>query len=302
MRLLGVALDLVLPQRCAGCGAAGGGVCAACTARLTAPARCRRPRPAPPGLPPVWAVTPYEGAARRLIVAYKERGRAGLARPLGAALARSVLAAAGMWTPSDRPPYDTPVGPPLLGSSLPGSSLPGSFPVGSSLVGSPSAGSFPVGPSLAGPSLVGSFPVGPSPVGLAAAPLLLVPVPSARAAVRRRGDDPALRLARAAANAVARHGVPARCLPVLAHRRRVADQAGLTAADRLANLRGALAARRDLPNARLIVVDDVVTTGATLAEAARALRLAGAEVLAAAVVAATPRHGETALSGRTDAA
>lgn len=252
MWLPGVALDLVLPQRCAGCGAAGGGACAACTARLTAPARCRRPRPAPPGLPPVWAVTPYDGTTRRLIVAYKERGRAGLVRPLGAGLARSVLAAAGEGPPLDRPP--------------------------------------------------GGAPAAARPVVPAPGPLLLVPVPSARAAVRRRGDDPALRLARAAARTVTRYGVPARCLPVLGHRRRVADQAGLAAAERLANLRGALAARRDLPDARLIVVDDVVTTGATLAEAARALRAAGAEVLAAAVVAATPRHGETAFPGRADAA
>jgi len=80
------------------------------------------------------------------------------------------------------------------------------------------------------------------------------------------------------------------CVPALEHRRRVADQAGLTATDRAANLTGALQARLDLHGVRVIIVDDVVTTGATLAEAARALRAAGAEVLAAAVIAATERH------------
>jgi predicted amidophosphoribosyltransferase len=80
------------------------------------------------------------------------------------------------------------------------------------------------------------------------------------------------------------------CVQALEHRRRVADQAGLTAADRTANLTGALQARLDLHGVQVIVVDDVVTTGATLAEAARALRAAGAEVPAAAVIAATERH------------
>jgi predicted amidophosphoribosyltransferase len=218
MGVLTAVLDLVLPQRCAGCGVASGLLCATCDVGLRGPARVRLPCPAPSGLPPPWAVAAYAGPVREAIVAHKERGLAGLTRPLGAALARAVLA-----------------------------------------------------------------------VPVAVVPLLLVPVPSSRASVRRRGEDPMLRIARAAVRELTLRGVEASCVPVLRHRRRVADQAGLTAADRTANLEGALRAKRDLRGARVIVVDDVVTTGATLAEAARALRAAGAEVPAAAVVAATAR-------------
>jgi hypothetical protein len=88
---------------------------------------------------------------------------------------------------------------------------------------------------------------------------------------------------------------------VLRHTRVVADQAGLDAAGRWANLDRALVvterARADLRGRLVVVVDDVVTTGATAAEASRALRAAGANVIAVAAVAATPRAGP-ADSGR----
>ncbi|MBO1417245.1 ComF family protein [Streptomyces sp. FH025] len=124
-----------------------------------------------------------------------------------------------------------------------------------------------------------------------AAPLLLVPMPSARAAVRARGQDPTLRLAGAAARSLRRAGLDARATQLLRHARPVADQSGLNAAERRRNLHGALTVlprvRRGLAGRQPVLVDDLVTTGASLAEAARALAAAGLPARAAATVAAT---------------
>ncbi|MEV0244391.1 ComF family protein [Streptomyces sp. NPDC050674] len=107
-------------------------------------------------------------------------------------------------------------------------------------------------------------------------PLLLVPVPSGRRAVRARGHDPARRIALAAAVELRRRGVPARVLGVLRQRRAVADQSGLNSRQRSDNLAGALAVvpggARLLGGGPVVLVDDVMTTGASLAEAARAVR------------------------------
>jgi predicted amidophosphoribosyltransferase len=125
--------------------------------------------------------------------------------------------------------------------------------------------------------------------------VLVVPVPSSSAAVRRRGDAPLELLTRAALGQTARRERQLMLWPVLRLGRLVADQAGLNHAQRAANLEHAMKVRarsRDgVHGVTCLLVDDVLTTGATLVEAARALRAAGADHVAAATVAATQRRG-----------
>jgi predicted amidophosphoribosyltransferase len=111
-----------------------------------------------------------------------------------------------------------------------------------------------------------------------AAGALVVPAPSSRRSQRTRGDVPLHDLARQAAA-----GPPCSGLQVLAaldERRGVRDQAGLGTTARRANVTGAFLVRKGLRahvNGRdCIVVDDVMTTGATLVECTRALEEAGA--------------------------
>ncbi|TDU88438.1 putative amidophosphoribosyltransferase [Kribbella voronezhensis] len=122
----------------------------------------------------------------------------------------------------------------------------------------------------------------------------LCPVPSARTAVRKRGHDPLRRLVSSAARELRRDGYDVRLADALTVVRRPADQAGLSAEERAANLAGAFAARsrwaERLTDQPVLLVDDVLTTGSTLVEAARALSLRGIPVLGCAVVAATPRR------------
>lgn len=130
----------------------------------------------------------------------------------------------------------------------------------------------------------------------------LVPVPSRPATVRARGHDAVRGIAQVAARELRRLGVAATVTPALRHIREVSDQAGLSAAARAANLAGALAVRRPAAVAgrTTIVVDDVITTGATGAEAARALTASGALVTAVVAAAATPIRAPR--QTRTDAA
>jgi predicted amidophosphoribosyltransferase len=220
--------DLVLPHTCVGCAVGNAGLlCPRCAGALGRPPRQAPPTPCPPGLPAPWAVADYADVVRAAIVAHKEHGRLGLARPLGAALARSVAAA---------------------------------LPPGAQSV-------------------------------------WLVPAPSSSRSRRARGHDPMRRIAHAAARRLSAGGIAAQVIAGLQQNRRVRDQAGLHWAERRANLDGAFGLTRvglgrlaRSSSTHLVVVDDVVTTGATLAEAVRVLRAHSLGVDGVAVIAATSRH------------
>ena len=126
------------------------------------------------------------------------------------------------------------------------------------------------------------------PYAVGASRIVLVPIPSAARTVRSRGFDATASMARLAARRLrVRYKVTVRS--ALTQARRVADQAGLDAAARQENLTGAYRLRRPITAGIAVLVDDLVTTGSSLTEAARVLRAARIPVLGAATVAATVR-------------
>lgn len=264
-RNLAILADLIMPLACAGCGDWGASACPACVAELRGPvflaAAGSLATPWRRGLPPCLAAARYADRVRALLLAYKERGRRDLAGPLGGALARAVARA----------------------------------------VSSGAVGATDVHP--------GRCPRGRG--------VVLVPVPSNRAARRRRGFDHLELLCSVAAAVLRRRGHRVGIAPVLRPVRHTADQAGLGAAARFVNLTGAFGlvgpartarlvrAADDLSDGppadpRIVVVDDVLTTGATAGEAVRALRAGALRASAVAVVAASgPTRGRDRLLAMT---
>ena len=109
-------------------------------------------------------------------------------------------------------------------------------------------------------------------------------VPVSRLRRFSRGYDQAELLARETAKTL---GLP--CAPTLTHRHTKRQSRMRDAAARRANVSGAFSLRpgTDVAGKRILLIDDICTTGATMAEAARVLRTAGAECVRGAVLAVT---------------
>ena len=120
-------------------------------------------------------------------------------------------------------------------------------------------------------------------------PVLLVPVPLHRSKLRQRGFNQAELIARAALKIMGPDSRLVLASRVLRRRRATESQTGLTRHQRRENLRGAFAvlAPETVAGREVLLVDDVYTTGTTLAECARILRRAGASKVWVATVART---------------
>jgi predicted amidophosphoribosyltransferase len=236
-------LDLLVPSRCAACGACGEPCCARCEGVWGSAAEVVRTPTA--GLVRVFALARYRGVARRLLIAYKERGRRDLAPSLGRALADA-----------------------LAVLPLPGAAV--------------------TVPSRAASAL--SAEKGTGSAGGPVRAICLVPAPSRRSAARVRGGPHVERLANAAASVLAARGIEVAVAPALELAGGVRDAVGLDRAERMANLAGRLRFRqagRPPPGYALVVLDDVVTTGATAAACVRALASEGFTVSAVLTLLAT---------------
>lgn len=106
-----------------------------------------------------------------------------------------------------------------------------------------------------------------------AKPDVIVPVPLHGARLRERGFNQALELARPVSRRLHLHLDSHTCV----RRKNTAVQSKLDAHERHRNLRDAFAMRTSMAGAHVVILDDVITTGATMAALSEALREAGAE-------------------------
>jgi predicted amidophosphoribosyltransferase len=116
--------------------------------------------------------------------------------------------------------------------------------------------------------------------GVVDTPLTIVPAPTRRSAARRRGGDPVTRMALAASAGHTDIAV----IQALRMRAFVRDSVGLSSTDRQRNIAGRVKAVKPVAG-NVLVVDDIVTTGATASESVRVLQRAGACIVAVLAVA-----------------
>lgn len=114
----------------------------------------------------------------------------------------------------------------------------------------------------------------------------VLPLPLHPQRIKERGYNQALEIARHLAHA---RGVPLD-RESLQKNRATPPQSSLSLKARQRNLKGAFSCQRDFSDRHLLLIDDVLTTGATANEAARVLKLHGAASVGIAVVARTPKH------------
>lgn len=275
-RLLHDLVDLVLPVTCAGCGAPGRALCPACLRRWSGPPRrCEHAAGRLDRLDgtvlPVWALAVGTGVVRSAVVAWKDRGRADVS-PWFAAVVRRAAPAVAAASPPGRwvvvPAPASRAGAARRGEDLV-AGLAGALAAGFADAVPPGSGTHrdaAAGGATSGPGPAGWFPGGPG---------------SAGRSLGLAGRSPGA------------PGVPV--LPALRLRRGGADQVGLGVRGRAANLAGRVrvrtGARTALAGVDVMLVDDVLTTGATLAACRAALEREGARPRGAVVLAVTPPPG-----------
>lgn len=119
-------------------------------------------------------------------------------------------------------------------------------------------------------------------------PLLIVPIPSSRRAIRQRGESFLHPIMNNVIDIAHRNSRNWAWKEILMHQKRVRDQAGLNSRERTLNVRGVFAVRDEVVADRpIIVVDDVITTGATLRNAISALNERKMTVLGASTACAS---------------
>ena len=111
--------------------------------------------------------------------------------------------------------------------------------------------------------------------GMFETPLTIVPAPTRRSAARRRGGDPVTRIAELSAAALGGRHPEINVVRALRMRALARDSVGLTTSARERNVTGRVLLRGNVPRTEVVIVDDIVTTGATARESVRVLQAAG---------------------------